>query len=122
MPTDSRTPELFREVANRSKIGLNYFGNSYETKRTWELASAGCSIVMPKMKTKIVNDESLMPFKDYTIIKDDFSDLEEKLVYLLSNDNYKTNAQKSKLDYKLNHSPEKCVDYYFDKVKRVMKV
>jgi hypothetical protein len=122
MPTDSRTPELFKEVANRSKIGLNYFGNSYETKRTWELASAGCSIVMPKMRTRIVNDDSLMPFKHYTIIKDDFSNLEENLIDLMQGNKYEKVAEKSKLDYDLNHNPEKCFEYYFDKIKKVMKI
>lgn len=121
-PADTRTPDLFKEISNRSKIGLHYFGNSYDSIRIWELASAGCSLVMPKMRTKIVNDDTLMPFKNYTIIKDDFSDLEEKLNYLMIDENYKKISEKSKLDYDLNHNPEKCFEYYFNKIKEVMAV
>ena len=43
-PRDVRTPTKYREVCNRSKIGLHYFGNSYDSIRIWELASLqGCN-------------------------------------------------------------------------------
>jgi hypothetical protein len=105
------------EAINRSKIGLHYFGNSYDSWRIWELASTKTAIVMPQMRNKSVSD-SAMPFKDYCVIRDDFQDVEEKLRYMLDEKRYEVLAQKSFDDYNINHIPEKCFEYYFNAIKK----
>lgn len=104
----------FKEIINKSKIGLHYFGNSYDSVRIWELASAKTAIIMPHMRNKSVDDEH-MPFKDYCVIRDDCSDLEEKIVYLLENDRYKDLARRAFDDYNNNHTIRNVFDYYYGK-------
>ena len=70
---------------------------------------------MPWMRNKSVSD-GYMPFKHYCAIRDDFSDLEEKILYLLEQNRYKELAQKSFCDYNTNHTPEKCFEYYYNKL------
>lgn len=107
----------FSDVINRSKIGLNYFGNSYESKRTWELASVGAAILSPRMRTKTVNESQYMPFEEYLIFKDDFSDLEEKIRFLLSDQRYLEYGNKAKNAFDTAHNPQKCFEYYFNIIK-----
>lgn len=120
-PINTRTPEKYREVCNRSKIGLHYFGNSYDSIRIWELASCKAAIIMPKMRNLSVSKEET-PFEDYTIIKDDFSDLEEKIRFLLEDNRYSIQADKCYNDYENNHTPEKYFQKYYEKVLKYAKL
>lgn len=113
-------PGEFKSVINRSKIGLHYFGNSYDAHRIWQLSSAKAAIIMPWMRNKSVDDEH-MPFNEYCTIRDDFADLEEKILYLLENDRYKVLANKSFDAYNTRHNPEKCFDYYYNTVMKYAK-
>jgi len=119
-PQSVRTPEEFKRVANSSKIGLHYFGNSYDSVRVWELASTKTAIVMPKLRLKSTMDEH-MPFKEYCEIKNDFSDLEEKIMFLLDNDRWKDYANRAYADYNDNHTPQKCFDKYYETIMRYAK-
>jgi len=110
----------FKEIVNMSKVGLHYFGNSYDSHRIWELASVGTAILMPKMKSLSVQDGA-MPFTEYEIMKDDFSDLEEKILYLLENERYKEVGQRAQQAYESKHYPEKCFEYYHDTVLKFLK-
>ena len=110
----------FEEVINMSKIGLHYFGNSYDSHRIWQLASAGTAILMPKMRSKSVSSIG-MPFDEYEIISDDFSNLEEKILELLENDKWKDVGQAAQRAWEERHYPEKCFEYYHDLVIKFMK-
>lgn len=109
-----------KTIVNKTKIGLNDFGNSYEQWRTWEYASAGTAILMPKMKTKCVS-EGFMPFSEYTIFRDDYSDLEEKILFLLENNRYLEYGRIAKEAYDNRHTPEKCFEFYYDQVMKYAK-
>lgn len=114
-PVDTRTPEIFREKTNRSKISLHYFGNSYDSIRIWEILSSNTALVMPKMRNLSVS-KNHMEFNEYITIKDDFSDLEEKINYLLHNDNYMKIAKEGFDSYNNFHTPDKCFEYYYNQV------
>ena len=70
---------------------------------------------MPKMRNLSVSDSEI-PFKNYTIIKDDFSDLEEKILWLLEEERYKKQAQLCFDDYQENHQPDIYFEYYYNKI------
>jgi hypothetical protein len=110
-----QTPELYKEIINGSKIGLNSPGNSYDSWRNWELASAKSCIIQPKLKVKSCN-EDYMPFSDYIELSEDYSDLEEKILYALDNDRYKDIAQSAYDNYNNNHTPDQCFEYYYETV------
>jgi spore maturation protein CgeB len=57
-----------------------------------------------------------MPFNEYCVIKDDFSDLEEKIKYLINDDKYKEYAKSGYDSYNERHNPEKCFEYYYNKI------
>lgn len=120
-PINTRTPEKYREVCNRSKIGLHYFGNSYDSIRIWELASCKAAIIMPKMRNLSVS-KSEVPFEQYMHINDDFSDLEEKITFLLEEDRYVKQAEKCFEDYQNNHCPEKYFESYYAKIMKYARV
>ena len=120
-PRDVRTPEKYREICNRSKIGLHYFGNSYDSIRIWELASCKAAIVMPHMRNHSVRDE-YSPFSEYCAIRDDFQDLEEKILHLLEKDRHRELAQRAFDDYELNHKPEKNFERYYAQIKQFAKI
>jgi hypothetical protein len=110
-----QTPELYQEVINGSKIGLNSPGNSYDSWRNWELASAKSCIIQPKLKVKSC-DENHMLFNDYIELSEDYSDLEEKIIYALDNDRYKDIGQRAYDNYNSNHTPDKCFEYYYETI------
>jgi len=110
-PSEVRQPDEFKQVANMSKIGMHYFGNSYDSHRIWELASAKAAIIMPELRLKSTAPDH-MPFYSYCVIRDDFQDLEEKILYLLEDDRYKELANSSFNDYNQNHTPKKCFEKY----------
>ena len=106
--------EGFRNAVNKSKIGLHYFGNSYDSTRIWEILSCDTALLMPKYKLQI--DKQPLNNNAYAIMEDDFSDLKEKIEYLLLNDNWKTIAENGQNEYNKYHTKEKCCEYYYDKV------
>lgn len=106
----------FKEIANRSKVGLHYFGNSYDARRIWELASCKTALIMPKLRQKVFEPEYMGSFNNYICMKDDASDLEEKILEAFENDKYKEVAQKCYDDYSKNHSEQSVFDYYYNTV------
>ena len=110
-----------QEILNRSKIGLHYFGNSYDSWRIWELASTKTAIIMPKLRNKSTMDDH-MPFHHYIVMRDDFQDLEEKIISTLENNKYKEIAELAYIDYNKNHTPEKCFEKYLYIVKKESKL
>ena len=109
----ARTPQEYLYVVNKTKIGVNYPGNSYDSWRVWELASAKVCTIQPELQMNSIKNNH-MPYDEYIRIKMDHSDLEEKIVEQLENDKYKETAQKSFDEYHKNHTPEKCFEKYHE--------
>lgn len=118
---DQRTPEDFKISANKAKIGLHYFGNSYDSHRIWELASCKTAILMPELRLKSTSKD-YMYFSEYETMEDDFSDVEFKIRYLLDDDRWKSYAEDSHAAYNKNHSPEKCCEHYEKLIRRHVKL
>jgi hypothetical protein len=59
-----------------------------------------------------------MPFQEYEVFKDDFSDLEEKIIYLLENNNYQKISERSQGAFNEKHNPIKCYEYYHSMLKK----
>ena len=116
---NQRTPQEYKRAINQCKIGLHYFGNSRDSIRIWEIAAVKAAIIMPELRLKSTS-EGYMPFNEYITIKDDFSDLEEKILYLLDGDKWKSVGQSSMDAYNNHHSPEHCCKYYQDTVMRYL--
>jgi len=108
-----RTPQEYLYVVNKTKIGLNYPGNSYDSWRIWELASAKVCTIQPELKLKSVQPD-YMPYDEYIRIGEDHEDLEEKIIQQLKNDTYKEIAQSSYDSYHKSHTPEKCFEKYHE--------
>ena len=108
---DVRTPIEYRSAINRSKIGLHYYGNSYDSWRLWELASCGTCMLIPKLPLLSISDD-FMPFNSPVTIKDDLSDLADKILYYLENDRWRLKGLEIKNDYDKNHTPDKCFEHY----------
>ena len=111
----------FKEMSNRSKIGLHYFGNSYDTWRIWELASCKTALIMPKLRVKSCTDEGVGLFDSYLEIRDDFSVLEEKILYLLEGKRYEDLANRAYDSYNEKHCPKKVFEYYYKTVMNYAK-
>jgi hypothetical protein len=108
-----RNPSEYFYVINKTKIGLNYPGNSYDSWRTWELASAKVCTIQPELKV-LSTSNFHMPYNEYIRIREDHSDLEEKIIQQLENDKYKEIAELSYDAYNKFHTPEKCFEKYHD--------
>lgn len=113
----SRTPDEYLYAVNKTKIGLNYPGNSYDSWRTWELASAKVCTIQPELRSSSVKFGH-MPYNEYIRIRDDHIDLEEKIIEQLENDSYKEISQLSYDAYNKYHTPEKCFEKYHEIVCR----
>jgi len=115
--TDSgvRTPEDYKLAINKAKIGLHYFGNSYDAWRIWEYASCGLATLMPELRMNSITKEFIEFNKsNYVILKDDFSDLHEKILFTLNNYEYYSKKIIEEYNY---HTPDKCFEKYFSHFK-----
>ena len=106
---------IFKDAANKSKIGLHYYGNSYDATRIWEILSCNTALLMPPIKSPVRD----MPLdkEAYVCFKEDYSDLEEKILYLLKDDKWKEIASKGQQEFE-NHKLERCCEYYYQTVIR----
>ena len=111
--------ENFKSVINQSKIGLHYFGNSYDSIRIWEILSCKTALLMPKMKSLSVSSNGI-PLNEYVIFKDDFTDLKEKILFLLEDEKWKKIAEMGHNAYN-EHNVEKCCNYYYNQVMKYCK-
>ena len=108
--------EGFASAANKSKIGLHYFGNSYDATRIWEVLSCDTALLMPALRCVI--PEQPLALDAYEQMADDFSDLEEKILGLLENNRWKEVAKRGLEEYNAYHTREKCCEYYYATVMR----
>lgn len=113
--------ENFRTITNQSKIGLHYFGNSYDSIRIWEILSCKTALLMPKMRSHSVNQNHMF-LDSYCQFNDDYSDLSDKIQYLIENDNYKIYAENGFNSYNNNHNIDKCCEYYYNSVMKYAKI
>jgi len=116
-PEGVRTPEEYRHTINRTKIGLHHYGNSYDAWRMWELASCGICTLMTEVPLLSISEDH-MPFKSPVIFKDDFSDLEEKILYYLEDDRWKKRGLQAKEEYDNFHTPDHCFEQYHNNLKK----
>ena len=107
--------ENFKTITNQSKIGLHYFGNSYDSIRIWEILSCKTALLMPKMRNHSVNSNHMF-LDNYCYFKDDYSDLVDKIKYLIQDDNYKIYAENGYKSFHESHTIEKCCEYYYNSV------
>jgi hypothetical protein len=112
--------EDFRKITNQSKIGLHYFGNSYDSIRIWEILSSKTALLMPKMRNHSV-DVNHMFLDEYCVFNDDYSDLSEKIEFLIKDDKYKYFADKGFKSFNENHTIDKCCEYYYNSVMQYAK-
>lgn len=113
--------EPFKNVVNQSKIGLHYFGNSYDSIRIWEILSCKTALLMPKMRNHSV-DKNHMFLEGYCEFNDDYSDLSDKIEYLIKDDTYKQYAENGYNTYNNHHNIDKCCEYYYNYVMKFAKV
>jgi hypothetical protein len=118
--TPGHATENFKSVTNKSKIGLHYFGNSYDSTRIWEILSCKTALLMPKMRNLSVSDD-FMPLKNYTVFNDDMSDLKDKILELLDSDNYIKKAEEGFNEYNSYHNVEKSCEYYYNQIMKYCK-
>lgn len=107
-----RNHDEFVRVANRSKICLHFPGNSQDSIRIWELASAKTCLLMPPT-TLLSLSELYMPLHNYVKFSSDLHDLKDVILYQLSADRYKYAAQNLFDEYNQNHTPLKCFEQYY---------
>lgn len=110
---NNRNHDEFIEILNKSKIALNYPGNSYDAHRIWEAASAKCCIIQPQLPLKSIQANHMF-FDDYIKIDMNCSDLQDKILFALNNDEYKTWADRAFISYNKNHNPKKCFEKYLE--------
>ena len=108
-----KNPELNIKAINSAKVGVNFPGNSYDSWRIWEYASAGVGMIMPELPLKSVTDKH-QPFDEYVRINPDLTDLEEKIVWMLEDDRWLDWGKRARLSYLTFHKPEKCFEHYHD--------
>lgn len=108
-------PMTYPKAINSSKIGLNFPGNSFDSWRNWELASTRVAILQPKLKCLSTSKE-YMPFDSYVTFEKDFSDIKDKIIWLLENNRWEKFANAAFDDYNKNHTPEKVFEFYHDQV------
>ena len=104
----------FREAVNQSKIGIHYFGNSYDSTRIWEILCCNTALLMPEQRVKI--PEQPLYQGSYEILADDFSNLKEKILFLIESDRWKAVAKNGQKNYNMYHTKEKCCEYYYSKL------
>lgn len=104
----------FRRAVNRSKIGIHYFGCSYDSTRIWEILSCNTALLMPEQRVKI--PEQPLDRGSYEVLADDLSDLKEKILFLLADDHWKAVAENGQKNYQTYHTKEKCCEYYYSKL------
>jgi hypothetical protein len=70
---------------------------------------------MPKMRSFSVTDK-FIPLDNYTIFNDDFSDIEEKILWLLENDRWKEFGNNGHNEYNQKHNIKNCCETYYNQM------
>lgn len=115
MYNQQKTPDLNIKVINQSKVGLHFPGNSQDSWRIWEYASAGVATIMPELNLLSVADDA-QPYDDYVRIREDFADLEEAIKWTLDDDRWISIGKAARRSYLNLHKPEQCFKRYHDLV------
>jgi spore maturation protein CgeB len=89
------------KIINQSKIGLSYFGNGYDTVRYWEIISCKTALLSQMVPLPIENNLSK---EEAVFFREDMSDLEEKIDYLLEGDRWKNYGEKGYRAFIARHS------------------
>jgi hypothetical protein len=105
------------DILNRSKIVINYPGNSYDSWRIWEAASAGAALLQPKLPLDSTSKDHMF-FEEYVEYNLDCSDLKEKIEWLLDENRWMEWGHRSLNAYENYHSPENCFIQYYNNIIR----
>jgi glycosyltransferase involved in cell wall biosynthesis len=76
---------------------------------------------MPNMRNQSV-DKNHMFLEGYCKFNDDYSDLSDKIEYLIKDDTYKRYAENGYNSYNNYHNIDKCCEYYYNSVMKFAKV
>ena len=106
------------------KIVLSPFGFGEVTPRDLEAAMFGCVLIKPDMSYLEMIPDVYIPNETYVACKHDFSDINEKIDYVLSDHSnlqkfYTENLRKKYIE---ESQPEKMVIYYYNMFKTVKGV
>jgi len=104
------------KIINQSKISLSCFGNGYDTIRYWEIISCKTAILSPKVPLYIPDD---LTEEEAVFFREDMSDLEGKIDYLLENNRWQTFARKGYEAFERRHSNIKRTEYFLTKIEEV---
>jgi len=104
--------DTFR-VYNQSKIIIHNPGNSQDSVRIWEAVSAKAVLLSPQLPNLSLTKE-FMDFDKYVVYKDDFSDLADKILWILNGDNWKRISDISVNEYLTRQAPYHCFVYYYN--------
>jgi hypothetical protein len=85
-PTKRVTPAEYYSEMTATKICISPFGYGEICWRDFEAILCGCLLIKPNMDHVDTNPDIFRPFQTYVPVKWDFSDLEEKCTYYLSDD------------------------------------
>jgi hypothetical protein len=105
------------DILNRSKIVINYPGNSYDSWRIWEAASAGAALLQPKLNLDSTSKDHMF-FEEYVEYNLDCSDLKEKIEWLLGENRWVEWGHRSFNAYENYHTPENCFIQYYNNIMR----
>jgi len=107
------------KIINQSKVGLSYFGNGYDTGRYWEILSCKTALLSPVVPLPIENN---LTEEDAVFFKEDMSNLEEKIDYLLEGNRWKVFAENGYGAFIARHSNIKRTEYFLAKLNEVAKL
>ncbi len=101
------------KIINRSKIGISYFGNGYDTIRYWEIVGCKTALLSPKVPLDIPDD---LTEEEAVFFREDMSDLEEKIDYLLEEDRWVAFAENGYQAFIARHSNTMRTKYFLAKI------
>jgi hypothetical protein len=106
------------------KIILSPFGFGEITPRDLEAAMFGCVLIKPDMSHIETLPNVYIPYETYVPCKHDFSDINEKIEYVLSDykNIQKTYTENFKRKYVEEYNPYKLVLYYYNIFKNLKGV
>lgn len=105
----------FVRITNQSKICLHFPGNSQDSIRIWELASANTCLLMPPNNLLSLSDKH-MPLKNYVKYNEDMHDLKDILTYYLAENRYEYVARMLRDEYNEYHTPKRCFEAYYQQI------
>lgn len=116
--TDKRPHHEYIDTLRRSKITLSPFGMGEICFRDFEIIQYGSIMIKPDMSNVITYPNIYIPYETYIPCKADWSDLTEKIHYVLDNyDECKNIAVNAQQIMKKSFTIENLLLYWYDMIK-----